>query len=472
MVDKNIHEKDFLPGQKLPIEILPVKEAWTDLKNKLEDEMPLVAAIPSFADAKPKSSLQKRVLRLSLLLLLLFISWLVINELNNEDRTTKEVAEDEQKSIGNGQSATDKKGDGSLPATKDQSSAENISAGGEKNKPPHKKDVTVLKDLQEENKLSGASIPTKKPSAIKGNRRGKQYVGSLKEKQKRSLLNTPGKNDPKEIAANNTTNEKPATIDEPVAEKNIASGNPTDMIIKKKDPVKGSIAKSAANAEEQTPQYKPVISAGLQWNFQLPVYGADNYFKGSTATSQPYRVLLPGAWVSVQSEKRLLRAEVNPFYSSLLPAKPFGIFTTYSNTPDTLITITETKTLSKTFGIFISADYNYNFSRNWWAGGGIHAYWQRKGITSGRGIEEKRSVINGGAVANTFNRNYMLTKKEWENFRRFQLGIHGEIFYSSKKMQTGFRIGLPVGSVAKQQGQRSSLRSEILFRLPLYFSGQ
>jgi len=53
---------------------------------------------------------------------------------------------------------------------------------------------------------------------------------------------------------------------------------------------------------------------------------------------------------------------------------------------------------------------------------------------------------------------------------RFQLGIHGEVFYSSKKMQTGLRIGLPIGNIAKHEGQRTSLRTEVIFRLPLFFS--
>src|SRR6185503_3624021 len=105
---------------------------------------------------------------------------------------------------------------------------------------------------------------------------------------------------------------------------------------------------------------KSALSAGLQWNLQLPVSGVDNYFKGSTASSQPYRMLLPGAWISIRSTKHILRAEVNPFFDNLLPNKSYGSFINSKNIPDTVITTTEIKSLRKTFGVALTADYDHN----------------------------------------------------------------------------------------------------------------
>ena len=226
---------------------------------------------------------------------------------------------------------------------------------------------------------------------------------------------------------------------------------------------------TSPKAEDEIPQNKPVISAGMQWNFQLPVYGAKNYFKGSSARSQPYTILLPGAWISIQTERRSLSAELDPFYSNLLPARSFGTFTNYASLPDTIVITTETKTLRKTFGIHFAINYDMNISGNWWAGGGIHAYWLQKGIASGSGTEERRSISNGGIVSTSFDRTYVLSKPEWENFDRFQFWLYAQVFYARKKMQTGIRIGMPFNSIAKQQGQKNPLRTEMIFRLPLYF---
>jgi len=73
-------------------------------------------------------------------------------------------------------------------------------------------------------------------------------------------------------------------------------------------------------------------------------------------------------------------------------------------------------------------------------------------------------------VSNNFNRSYTLSKSEWENFARFHVGIHAEANYIAKKIQIGFRVGLPVTPIAKHNGQQHSVRTELIFRLPLYFS--
>jgi len=463
MVDKKINEKDFLPGQQLPIEIIPVQDAWSEMRKKLEDEMPGAVVGSQYQDAKQKNSLQKRTLRITLLFLLLLITLFFIKLANRQQENSKEAGS-KVSSIDEKQSA----GEGSLPDDKNQTVTEKSVDDPEKNKTDSQQETIDPNNFLEKDRTQSNDL--RNVTTKKKNNASKQNHSSVKIKKKRkSSFNNLKNSDTKEIVASNNSNEKQTMIDEASSEKDISIDNAIDTITKKKM-TKDSVKITQAEAEDEAPQYKPIISAGLQWNFQLPVYSADNYFKGSSATSQAYRVLLPGAWISVNAEKHLMRAELNPFYSTLFPAKPFGTFTTYSTIPDTIITITETKTLRKTFGIFISADYNYNFSSNLWVGGGIYAYWQRKGITSGSGVEERRSISNGGIVSGAFNKSYVLTTAEWENFARFQLGIHAEVFYSSKKMQTGFRIGLPVNNVARHQGQKYSVRSEMIFRLPLFFS--
>jgi len=103
-----------------------------------------------------------------------------------------------------------------------------------------------------------------------------------------------------------------------------------------------------------------------------------------------------------------------------------------------------------------------------WIGGGFQTYWLKKGIGTSIGVEERRSLTNGGAISNQFNRTFVLSKPDWEYFDRFQFFLHIQSFYFYKKNQLGLRLGLPIGPVAKNHGQRSSLRSELIYRLAIF----
>jgi len=459
-VDKKLHEKDLLPGEKLPVDVMPVHDAWIEMKKKLEDEMPGAAIV---IPAINKNTWQKRLLRGSLLLLLLLITFLFIYKLNKRSESSKVVANREAVS-NNHHVPTDKN---SLDKKQSNSKFQDTPVNESNENKTEFKDgsinpINISGKNISVNKKDQKKIVNYKRGKTDSNRKNKNV---FKSKKKQASIDSNESNSVSETAAMNI----PTEIQK--SNGSVIQQNATAYSAVKKDDKKDiqkDSVQTSPKVDDEIPQRRPIISAGLQWNFQLPIYSGENYFKGSSGKSQPYMVLLPGAWISVQNERRSLSAELNPFYSNLLPAKSFGIFTSYANLPDTIVMTTETKTLEKTFGIHFAANYDLNISGNWWAGGGIHAYWLKKGIASSDGTEEKRSISNGGVVSTSFNQTYILTKPEWENFDRFQLWLHAQAFYARKKMQTGIRIGIPFNSIAKQQGQKNPLRTEMIFRLPLY----
>lgn len=467
-----MHEKDFLPGQKPPIEILPVHHAWSKMKKKLDDETPAAIVITESPGKKQKGALSRPLRNASLLLLLLLITTFFIYRLNEQYQHSERLTTNQENEASNDKSS-DKpmieatidgnlKTDDPIPGQQENKSAEVTSSENEKNANEQGNKVKSNKQVIDHQSVD--NIITQKKSS------GKQEIKSKKQKAKNKMAE----------GAVITEKEKERSIDNSKSgEMQILTQGGLTQANKISDSAnqvkaKNSVRKDSSNAtpipEENIPDYKPVVSVGLQWNFQVPVYSADSYFKGPAATSQPYAVLLPGVWLTVMQDQHILRAELNPFYSNLLPPRSFGTFTTYSNAPDTIVIATETRTLRKTFGIHLSADYNYNISGNWWAGGGIHASWVRKGVASANGTEERRSISNGGVATNSINRAYTLSKTDLDNFARFQIGINAETNYITKKMETGLRIGLPITPVAKHNGQKNSIRTEVIFRLPLFSS--
>lgn len=476
-MEKKLHDKDLLPGQKLPIEILPVQDAWAEMRKKMDDENPSAFVLPPSGNAT-RSSARKIVLRGSLLLFLLLITMFFVNQINKNRNGDPDSIVTTQRNGNTGEGVSDN--NTSVASEEKELKIMSTVTGQLQNK--QTKDnleakkgdiVTEPEDNLDSNKKefnnkTKNSVSNKNKSTLK-----KQSTNSKKQKsKKKTSSNTGESNNVKDkLVDANSSGEMQTVINDPsISGKRVVDS--TDEVKTRIEVKKDSSVNTTPQPEETPPQYKPVITVGLHWNFQLPVYGADNYFKGATATSRPYAVLLPGIWLSAKQDDKMLRAELNPFYSNLLPPKSFGTFIHYNSTTDSIFITTETKTLHKTFGVNLSAEYDLNISGNWWVGGGIHANWIRKGVASATGVEERRSVSNGGVITNNINRNYRISKTEWENFARFQIGIHAEANYITKKMEAGFRIGLPVTPVAKHYGQKNSIRTEMIFRLPLFNSSR
>lgn len=68
-------------------------------------------------------------------------------------------------------------------------------------------------------------------------------------------------------------------------------------------------------------------------------------------SKQPYRLLLPGVWVSLQASRSMFSAQLNPFAVYVLSNKPY-LIRNVINGSDLVI---EKRTLNKVFGISAGA---------------------------------------------------------------------------------------------------------------------
>jgi len=198
---------------------------------------------------------------------------------------------------------------------------------------------------------------------------------------------------------------------------------------------------------------------------QLPSNGGEKYFAAPNSLPQPYRLFLPGIWLTFTAEKNRLSAEVNPFASSVLSSKSFHSSTTRI---DTLTTLTEVKTLNKIFGVSAAITYDYNTLNNWWVGGGVQGNWWRKGVTTIESIEEKRCSPGDPSVTKTYTKNsYTIKDSDWVYFSKFQLRTNAEVIYTSKVWHAGIRLGYSFTELALKEGPKNRTQLDIFFRLAL-----
>jgi hypothetical protein len=210
------------------------------------------------------------------------------------------------------------------------------------------------------------------------------------------------------------------------------------------------------------------VQGGLQWNVQVPAGSSGNYFTGAKGKSEPYRVLLPSAWLSFQKKKSMLSVEVSPFFTASLPKVPYTSFSATSRSRDTIITNTETKTLRKLFGISGSVGYSYNISGNWWAGGSVRGIWWKKGVAiSQLEILKRSDSIRFDDIKTTSSRTFSYPDTSWSDFSKTQFILSADILYKRRYWQAGLQIGATLNSLAKGNGPRNPLYAALFFRLAI-----
>lgn len=215
---------------------------------------------------------------------------------------------------------------------------------------------------------------------------------------------------------------------------------------------KDSIIEGIAQSEKD----KLISQAGLLWKAQVPISGRQNYFAGPSAAPQPYRLLLPGGWISVQSGRYLLLAEVDAFETTVFNPKPFSERTTQVSAQSNL---TETKKLNKLFGISAALRLDYNVAGNWWAGGGLQANdWQKGVITNYNALES-----NGRSTY--YNTSARLSDSDWAYFSKLQVRTDAELMYKASTWHAGLRLGIFFTPVSLNYGGPSNpLQVDLFFR--------
>lgn len=211
----------------------------------------------------------------------------------------------------------------------------------------------------------------------------------------------------------------------------------------------------AGPAEQQADSTRE-WQAGVWFKAQLPFSSAQHYFAGPNGASQPWRVALPGVWISYQYNKHVFEAEVNPFASLVFNPKPFNTTTYVANGQ----IVTKTETLNKTFGTSLSVGYSYNIKNNWWAGGRVQT-----------------TIVTGGVATNTFDPANLRNDKTFAPLSaddkamlaKMQVKLDAELMYKMAGWAAGLRAGFYFSpSPVKGQGINNPLETELFVRWRLW----
>ena len=128
-------------------------------------------------------------------------------------------------------------------------------------------------------------------------------------------------------------------------------------------------------------------------------------------SKQPYRLLLPGVWVSLQASNSMFSAQLNPCAVSVLSNKPY-LIRNVINGSDLVI---EKRTLNKVFGISAGAGFDYNVKNKWWLDGKLAANFWRNGTTTIKGEKTNTLVVGTTLIYENTGR---IDDNSWDDFQK------------------------------------------------------
>jgi hypothetical protein len=445
----NVQEqKKLISENELPIPVPSTDIGWKHMREQLDDEMPEIAIIPLVHSSRRSSRKSKR--GLILLIALLLIGFVTIEVIRNDTNKTTNTS----------------------PTKQSKESYQN--AGGTENKSP-KETISSTNSVQN----NGASNNTNENATIHNTKIVQQLHQTERQTKKLNdqnagITSAGAKKKITRKAEDQDQKQDFADLEPAVA---IVPGN--DQYIAKdstRTPLPGlntaqkkqppGKTDSAAVASPQTADgWK--LNGGIAWTIQIPGSG-HAYFSGSNTKSQPHKILLPGLWLQAEQDKHLLNLEANPFASNLVPSRTFRSFTTIEAIPGTIVTTTQSRTLSKLFGVTASLGYAYNIHGHWWIGGNLRACIWTKAIASSKG-EIRKDPVTGipGAVTIPFRNNYRI-HDEWSYFSKFQFYLHAETIYRKEKWQAGLRAGIAATTLSKDEGPAHPFQAELFYRFKLW----
>lgn len=416
----------FMGDDGPPIKIPLPADAWMDMRKRLDDEMPEAGILLPDNIINAGTGFINGITALFTLLLIGSAAWWLTGTLNISNRNSlpKTVA------VPQSNARTDKSNEAKYEGKAAHGPAQNT-AGGIADKPapanslyPQAGKITTNGGLLLKSNPLSASANTQQTVMPQ-----KNASPPVNIEQKKNEVQTPA-------------NDKILTAANAAAKQNRPDSSA------EKD-----------NEEVHVDDNSLHVMAGLQWQAQLPFGGIQHYFAGPNASSQPYRLLIPGAWVGFEIDRNLFVAEVSPFTSTVYNPKPFVTITTVDGQTE----VTKTKKLNKLFGLSAAIRYSYNVKGKWWAGGGIHTDLVNKGVAT------VNTEINNNGTTTSSTSFARLETSDLSLLSKFKVRTDAEVFYRAEKWQAGLRAGVYFTPVTKTYStQRNPLALELFYRWAIW----
>ena len=412
MNNEQLHNK-FLGDDKLPINIPSPADAWSDMRKRLDDEMPeTVILLPGNIITAGTGFINSITALFTLLLASTIVWWfsnnksttIILNEQSSKHGITQQNKSNTNNSL---------TGNNAIAGTIKQNKAVTFNTRQQNN---------VL-----QRSFAQRQITINNQNAVKDSAKADETINPvINKKGSDSLL---------------------AFLNKPLT--------------KAAPPVVPNKTDSTAdtNKDEKDTISKISLLAGLQWNAQLPFSGTKQYFSGPNGSSQPYKILLPGAWVAVEIDKSIFLGEINPFATTVYHPKAFAII----NQTNGQALVTQTKQLNKVFGLSAAIRYDYNIGGNWWAGAGIEASWLHKALAT------TNTEVDNGGTKTYYSTVNSISDSDWAYLSKFRVRTDAELFYHAIHWRAGIRAGVYFSTIAKRyDGPKNPLEFELFYRWVLW----
>ena len=185
------------------------------------------------------------------------------------------------------------------------------------------------------------------------------------------------------------------------------------------------------------------IQAGLQWNENLPMNGYDQFFTGANNKSnQFYTLFIPGIWI----EKKLnngngIMLKINPYTQYFGNKKEITSSTTSSSDSLGITKMTSSTNLVKISGMSGGLQYNQRIYDNLFIGIGANVYWQNRALLN--------HIVSDSAKTTMHDSLYSV--KETSNDGRYLnfnfVTANLEVLYTWRMFQFGGGIVIPITSL-------------------------
>jgi hypothetical protein len=208
--------------------------------------------------------------------------------------------------------------------------------------------------------------------------------------------------------------------------------------------------------EKQSPdtirENRFILSTGVQWQLPVSFTGMDYYTKGPDGSDQPYRLFIPGVWLTIARNKQQVTATCIPFASTAMPAKDYE--TGYAPAFDSLSVLAR-KRMLKTFGLQAGLTYCYEVNSHWSIGGGMQANWWKKGLVLAKPVDDSLGI-------KPFL--YTVHSHQEEKFTSFQFNVVLETAFRLKAWEGILQLSQPLHTTVKGLPARVSLSAGIRYR--------
>lgn len=185
------------------------------------------------------------------------------------------------------------------------------------------------------------------------------------------------------------------------------------------------------------------IHAGLQWNANLPMKGYDQFFTGANnKPNQFYTLLIPGIWI----EKRLnngngIMLKLNPYSQYFGNNKEITHSTTTSSDSLGITKMTNSTSLVKISGMSGGLQYNRHIYDKLSVGIGANVYWQNRALLNNIVSDSVKTIMSDSLYS------VKETSNEGKYLNLYFVTANLEVLYTWRMLQFGGGIVVPVTSM-------------------------